>query len=183
MDPLLSDALEDVRAVLQALTSSSIEVFVSEILQARRIFCYGVGREGLMTKALCMRLMHLGLDTSYVGEMTTPPIGKGDLLILSAGPGYFSTVAGLAGVAKTAEARTMVITAQEKRAVVLNTDVIIEIDAPTMADNLERKSGALPMGSIFEGAEYFFFEVAILKLRDKIGENADSMAARHTNLE
>ena len=30
-----------------------------------------------MMKALCMRLMHLGLDAHMVGDMTTPPVARG----------------------------------------------------------------------------------------------------------
>ncbi|MFN8450573.1 MAG: hypothetical protein U0521_18795 [Anaerolineae bacterium] len=41
----------------------------------------------MMIKALAMRLMHLGFDTHVVGDVTTPPLGAGDLLIVSAGPG------------------------------------------------------------------------------------------------
>lgn len=47
-----------------------------------------------------------------MGEMTCPPVGSGDLLLLSAGPGYFSTVAALAGEAREAGARVVVFTAQ-----------------------------------------------------------------------
>jgi 6-phospho-3-hexuloisomerase len=44
--------------------------------------------------------------------MTCPPVGLGDLLLISAGPGYFSTVVALAGEAKKAGARVVVFTAQ-----------------------------------------------------------------------
>jgi D-arabinose 5-phosphate isomerase GutQ len=38
-------------------------------------------------KALGMRLMHLGLKTEIVGDMTAAPIGKGNLRVIS--PGNF----------------------------------------------------------------------------------------------
>ena len=79
------------------------ERMCDEILAARRIACFGVGREGLMMRALCMRLMHLGFDAHVVGDMTTPPIGPGDLLMISAGPGAFSTALALLGVARRRE--------------------------------------------------------------------------------
>jgi 6-phospho-3-hexuloisomerase len=55
--------------------------------------------------------MHLGLDAHVVGDMTTPPIGAGDLLFVSAGPGAFSTVLALIEVARGASGRTVVVTA------------------------------------------------------------------------
>ena len=88
-------ALSELGDVLLRTNPEMIDKMCDEILAAQRIACYGVGREGLMMKALCMRLMHLGLDAHVVGDMTTPPIGKGDLLLVSAGPGAISTVLAL----------------------------------------------------------------------------------------
>src|SRR6185295_16665997 len=84
---MASQALEDLGRVFAALGPDEGERMCAEILQARHIACYGVGREGLMMKDLCMRLMHLGLDAHVVGDMTTPQLGSGDLLLVSAGPG------------------------------------------------------------------------------------------------
>jgi 6-phospho-3-hexuloisomerase len=39
------------------------------------------------------------------------------------------------------------------------------------------------MGSLFEVSMMLVFEILVLKLRDRIGETAESMRARHTNLE
>ncbi len=59
-----------------------------------------------------MRLMHLGLKVSVVGDMTTSPIGEGDLLILSCGPGLSNTLQGLSEISHKAGGRVAVITAQ-----------------------------------------------------------------------
>ena len=79
-------ALEEIGAVFAKLEPKMVEPLLEEILKARRIATYGVGREGLMMKAFCMRLFHLGLDAHVVGDMTTPPLEMGDLLMVSAGP-------------------------------------------------------------------------------------------------
>src|ERR1700676_4250722 len=112
LQTMAQETLSEIVAVFPLITDDVAERLGADILRARRIACYGGGREGLMMKALCMRLMHLGLDAHVVGDMTAPPVGKGDLLLVSAGPGTFSTVLALLGVARAAEARTMVITAQ-----------------------------------------------------------------------
>jgi 6-phospho-3-hexuloisomerase len=39
------------------------------------------------------------------------------------------------------------------------------------------------MGSLFETAEMIFFELVILELRSRFGQTAETMRARHTNLE
>ncbi|MEZ5925822.1 MAG: hypothetical protein R3D57_15695 [Hyphomicrobiaceae bacterium] len=41
----------------------------------------------------------------------------------------------------------------------------------------------LPMGSAYECAMMLVFEALVLTLRDRLGETAETMRARHTNLE
>ena len=52
-----------------------------------------------------------------------------------------------------------------------------------MATDQGGAGSVLPMGSLFEGAQYLTFEMLILRLRDRIGTTPAAMRARHTNLE
>ncbi len=177
-------ACKELQAACSALDRDQFDGFVHEIASAQKIVLYGVGREGLMMRALAMRLYHLGLDAHVVGDMSTPPLGSGDLLIVSAGPGDFSTVRALLGVAQDAGARTACVTAQPDGAVPQASDTVLVIPAQTMADDqAPDPASTLPMGSLFEGAQYLVFEILILHLRDHIGISADAMRAHHTNLE
>jgi 6-phospho-3-hexuloisomerase len=176
-------AVGEIGAVLDRIGADAPDRMCGEILKARRIACYGVGREGLMMKALCMRLMHLGLDAHVAGDMTAPPVGPGDLLIVSAGPGSFSTVMALLGVARGVGARTMVITAQPKGPAAGSADTAIELPAQTMADDTGGSASLLPMGSLYEAVQLVFFDLISILLRDKTGQSAEEMRARHTNLE
>lgn len=183
-----AEAAAEIAAALARVDPADIETAATVIADSRRIALYGVGREGLMMKGLAMRLFHLGLDAHVVGEMTTPPIGQGDLLIVSAGPGYFSTVAGLVGVARQAGARALCVSARDDGEVARACDAVLVLPAQTMADDMgaEDRGGqtsVLPMGSLFEGAQYVAFELLVLRLREKLGETAETMRARHTNLE
>jgi 6-phospho-3-hexuloisomerase len=181
-DALLAGALDEVRGALQAGAGAEAERMVDELLRAKRIATYGVGREGLMMRALCMRLMHLGLDAHVVGDMTTPHLGPGDLLCVSAGPGTFSTVNALLGVARESGARTVVVTAQPDGTAPRSADAVIHIRAQTMADD---RGGAsvLPMGSLYEAAMLIFFDIVSILLRERTGQTMESMRGRHTNLE
>lgn len=175
-------ALGEVGAVLDAALPGQVEALAQPILDARRIALFGVGREGLMMLALAMRLFHMGLDAHVVGDMTTPPVGEGDLLIVSAGPGDLSTVTALVGTANGAGARTLCITAEPDGVTSKAASAIVHLPAQTMARD---RGGAsvLPMGSLYEAAMFLFFEIAILHLRERIGISAEEMRARHTNLE
>lgn len=139
-------------------------------------------------KALCMRLFHLGLSAHVVGDMTTPPIAPGDLLLASAGPGDFSTVNAICRIAKNAGARVALITAKpdaesEARRCA---DEVVFVPAQTMADREEESRAgevSLPMGSLYEGALFVLFEMVVIKLAEVLGQHPAEMRARHTNLE
>lgn len=182
MHTMASKAFRELGAVFDALSSTASDTLISEIENATRICLYGVGREGLMMRAFAMRLFHLGLDVHVVGDMTTPPIGAGDALIVSAGPGEFSTVMGLLGVAKDAGARTVVVTAQPEGAAAKQADALIHLPAQTMADD-HGSQGILPMGTVYEAAQLLFFEFIVIQLRERSGQSAADMRVRHTNLE
>lgn len=135
-------------------------------------------------RALSMRLYHLGLDAHVVGDMSCPPVGKGDLLLVSAGPGTFSTVEALIGVARSAGARVACVTAQPGGLAPGISDRVFHIPAQTMAnDQGAAATSVLPMGSLYEGAQYLAFELLILALRDRMESSPKAMRARHTNLE
>lgn len=179
---LFDGALAEIRAVLESGAAAEVEKLCGEVQAAHRIACYGVGREGLMMRALCMRLMHLGFDAHVVGDMTTPHLGAGDLLIASAGPGEFSTVLALLAVARSAGARTAVVTAQPDGRAPRQADAVIHIHAQTMADDRGGTS-VLPMGSLYEAAMLIFFDIVSIRLRERTGQTMDGMRSRHTNLE
>ncbi|RLM66741.1 hypothetical protein C2845_PM16G17100 [Panicum miliaceum] len=173
-------------------------VLVSELAAAAarggRVFVHGVGREGLMMRALCMRLAHLGLPAHCVGDVTAPPAGGGDLLVASAGPGAFSTVDAICAVARGAGARVLLLTARpEGDFPPRQADVVAHLPAQTMADEEEAAKATetesapsrakLPMGSLYEGAMFVLFEMVVLELARVLGQSPAQMRARHTNLE
>lgn len=177
-------AAEEIRQAVAAIDPATLQAMVAELARAARVVAYGVGREGLMMRALAMRLYHMGLDAHVVGDMSCPPVGPGDLLLVSAGPGNFSTVEGLIGVARAAGARVACVTAQPQGKAAQAADVVFHIPAQTMAnDQGAAATSVLPMGSLYEGAQYLAFELLILALRDHLGVPPEAMRARHTNLE
>lgn len=183
---ILPDQIAQAAAELaqSAATTDPAELtaLVEVIAKAHRIVAYGCGREGLMIRALTMRLCHLGLDANMAFDMSCPPVGKGDLLLVSSGPGRLATVAALIAQARAARATIACITAEPAAPDPLASDLIVTIPAQTMARD-QSSTALLPMGSIFEGAQFLIFELLVLALRDRLGESTTTMRARHTNLE
>lgn len=176
-------ALDDIARVFRALDGQSADRLIAAIVAARRIAVYGCGREGLAIKGFAMRLFHLGLDVHVIGDMTVPPLGPDDLLLITSGTGHLPSGESFIRVAKASGAKIHVITAQPQGSTPKLADEITVIPAQTMANDRDGELSVLPMGSLFEFAETLFFELVILALREKLGETADTMRARHTNLE
>lgn len=183
---LARGAIEELDALFAGLPDDAADGLVDALVAAKRIAAYGCGREGLQIRGLVMRLFHLGLDVHMVDDMTTPPVGPGDLLLVSSGPGSLPTGDALIGEARKAGATIAVVTAQPDAPTPRSADVVTVLPAQTMADDQGGPTAArsvLPMGSLFEAGQMILFEVVVLKLRERLGETAETMRARHTNLE
>lgn len=179
---MMPAAAAELVAVAQAMDPRALDPVVEAVVRARRVMCYGCGREGLMMRALAMRLHHLGLRVSMQGDMTAAPLGDGDLFLCAAGPGELPTASALCEVARSAGARVLVVTAEPTGRTARLADELLVIPAQTMASD-DGGGSVLPMGSLFEGAMFLVFEVLVLRLRDALGETPASMRARHTNME
>ncbi|MES0863315.1 SIS domain-containing protein [Ruegeria sp. SCPT10] len=184
LDNLAEQILSELRPGLSGHVLKQIAPLSEALANSRQILCYGVGREGLMMKALAMRLFHLGCDAHVVGDMTAPAVGASDILLVSAGPGHFSTVAALVGVAREAGAKVVCITAEPEGAVPQAVDLTVHLPAQTMAaDEGPDATSVLPMGSLYEVLMFLFFELLVLDLRDRMAVTPEDMRANHTNLE
>ena len=109
---LAERALKDLGGVFAAMPDDALDGLIEEIVAARRIVVFGLGREGLQMRGFAMRLFHMGRNVAVWGDMTTPEVGPGDLFFCSAGPGDLATAKTLAGIARKAGARTALVTAQ-----------------------------------------------------------------------
>ena len=175
---------DEVTAVLSRVDPEQVQSALDLIQKARKIAFYGAGREGLMMRALAMRLFHLGYDVSVVGDITTPFLTNGDLLILSVGSGYISTGDALRSVAQRDGATVLCLTAQPDGKTPAASDKIVYLPAQTMADDTGSKSRSiLPMGSVYELVLFVFSEIVVLELLKRTGKTFGEARDRHTNLE
>lgn len=181
---LYQTALDELSGVFSRIDDTQVDGLIARIADAKRIVVFGGGRERLQIMGFAMRLYHMGLDVAVEGDMTTPPVGPGDLLLVTCGPGQISTALALMGVARDAGSGVALITAQPQGKAAALSEHVLTLPAQTMADDQgARKSSVLPMGSLFEGGLFVLFEVMVLKLKERLNIDADAMRARHTNLE
>lgn len=177
-------ALRELGTVMAGVDDIRLQELCRRLAAARQIGVYGCGREFLQLKGLAMRMFHLGMDVSVVGDMTMPALGAGDVFLVTSGPGETATVLTLMRVAKEAGASVLLITAQPRASAAQSADFTLVLPAQTMADDRGgQRTSLLPMGSLFEGALFLVFEVMVLRLKRLLGVSAEAMRARHTNME
>lgn len=195
---------EQVCKIIQSVSDEDVCRMIGFIHRSKAIFCYGVGREGLVMRSFAMRLYHLGKEVSVVGDMNCPPAAAGDLLILSAGPGYFSTVAALANQGRRNGAHILVLTASADSlewadsTVRLSSactmhpdhhhsqadgDPLRERPGTPTQEGLASSEGPLVMGSSYEISLWVFLDCIVSILQDEMDVCTQDMVDRHTNLE
>ena len=181
---LFGTALAELGEVTARIDAADLAAACAAIATARNIVLYGCGREGLQMRGFAMRLHHLGCRVAMQGDMACPPVGRGDLFLVSAGPGELSTVTALMRVARDAGAAVLLLTAEPDTPSAALATRVLTIPAQTMArDTGVAATSVLPMGSVYEGALSLLFEIMVLRLRDILGTTPEAMRARHTNLE
>ncbi|MFV0407691.1 MAG: hypothetical protein ACK5LN_12875 [Propioniciclava sp.] len=178
----IDGALAEITAAVNSVPAETLDRIAHEIARANVVAAFAGGREGLVLRGLIMRLFHAGLEAHYQGEMTTPAVGPGDLLILSCGPGNISMVEALAGVAKRSGARILYFTAEPDNPPAELADTVVVVTAQTMAND-SGSTAVLPMGSGFEIAMFVFVDLITNRVRELRAEPPELMRSRHTNLE
>ena len=174
-DATLVDALAD-------LNPLSLERAVDELRQAKSIFVLGAGRSGLALRMTAMRLMHLGLTVHIVGEVTTPAIGRQDVLLVASGSGTTEALVRSARTAIDVGATVITLTTATKSPLANISSVLIEVPAAEKLDRAATKSEQYA-GSLFEQAVVTIGDAFFHSLWMRSGQTADDLWPRHANLE
>jgi len=140
---------------------------VDTIYSADRVFIAGVGRSGLVGKLFAMRLMHIGKEVYIVGEVNTPRIERGDLLIAITGSGSTSTIIHNAKIAKSAGANVLVLTAKSGSMVERYSDKLLIFNMKSKYETKKLDESIFPLGSAFEWSALLTLETSIANLIEK----------------
>lgn len=171
----LDTVLDGCRAALSSIDDGDRETLIESILRSRKVFVYGSGRSGLVGQLFAVRLVQLGLDVHFVGEMTTPIIGKDDLTILISNTGRTSSVVQTARIAHRIGSRIISITGDPDSDLAGASDVCISLDVPR-SEELQR---AAPLGTVFEDATLLFFDCIVSDIMRAESISEEEMRNRH----
>jgi 6-phospho-3-hexuloisomerase len=171
--------IEKISGILEA-TDDTYEVKLTSLLDnARRIFIAGAGRSRLVGNFFAMRLVHGGYDVSVVGEIVTPSIKAGDLLIIISGSGETEQLIAFTKSARKVGASIVLISAKSDSTIGDMADAVFQIGR---AEQYGKVRG-MPMGTVFELSTLFFLEAIISHIIHDKGIPEEVMRERHANLE
>jgi 3-hexulose-6-phosphate synthase/6-phospho-3-hexuloisomerase len=146
---------------------------------AKRIFVSGAGRSGLVARFFVMRLMHSGYNVFLVGEVVTPAIERGDLLIIISGSGETEQLIAFTKRAREVGADVVLISAKSSSTIGDMADSVMQIGSSEQYS----KVVGMPMGTVFELSTLLFLESIISHIIHVKGIAEDEMRTRHANLE
>lgn len=180
----LESAARDVIKVLRGVKERELASFEKEILSCHRIFVTGLGRTGLMARGFAMRLMHLGRRVYHVGDVITPAIRKGDLLVIGSRTGRSKVLLHYEATAHRARARVALVTADRRSPVARKADVVVALDdRPVVEARKRREQVYLPLGSLFEQAFLLVMDQVVIDLMATLGLTERDLAKIHTRFE
>lgn len=168
---------------LNKLDDTSCERAVTMITAADKVFVLGLGRLGLMLKALAMRLMHMGKEVYVVGETITPNYGPHDLLIIGSASGETKQLTQIAEKAKTLGGSVLAITGSPGSTITGIADTSVVVPAPSKNQTESEFASAQPMASLFEQGVLLLGDSLVLALMAASTKDNSQMFTKHANLE
>lgn len=186
---LMKKITSEIRKMSTLIEETKAESLSSYILSSPAIFVTGMGRSGFVARAFAMRLMHLGFNAHFVGEVTTPRIKAKDLLIACSSSGETANVLEAAKKSKKVGASICSITSRKDSSLSKISELTIIIPGPSKVNWRASRVRSLneltiqPLGSLFEQTLLIYLDSIIIFLMKKKKISAAEMLKRHTNLE
>lgn len=174
--------LDDLVASLRDADAGPFARAVDLIGEAPRVFVHGAGRSGLALRMTAMRFMHLGLDTHVVGEVTTPAITEGDVLVVASGSGTTTGIVQAAQTAHDVGAVVVAVSTTDDSPLSALAAVTLVLPAATKTDRSGTAS-AQYAGSLFEQGVVLLGDALFHSLWQRSGRSADELWPRHANIE
>ena len=171
--------VDKISEILDATDETHADKLTELFDGAKRIFISGAGRSKLVGNFLAMRLMHGGYEVSVVGEIVTPSVKAGDLLIIISGSGETEQLIAFTKKAKDIGAKIVLISAKSDSTIGDLADGVFQIGK----SDLYAKVKGMPMGTVFELSTLCFLEAVISHIIWEKGIPEEEMKTRHANLE
>lgn len=186
---MLEEFYQNGRGVFNKVDEREMKLSADTILRAKKIYVLGIGHSGFFGRIFAMKLNHVGLSAYTVFDEINPPFDKNDLFIAISQSGGTKTILALAEKAKKLGGRVLAVTSNRDSALGKLADATLVVDK--VDENVDyrvlAKIGDLKnqnfLGAIFGFNIFILFYTLIIMLAERLGESADSINARHANLQ
>jgi len=173
---------EELKRTVMALSEGQVHTAVQSLLSARRVFFVGAGRSRLALEMAAMRMMHLGLTVYVAGEVVTPAIERGDLLVVASGSGTTAGPVRAAQVAKGVGAEVLAITTAPTSE--LGTLATAVLTIPAAVKHGDRGAVSIQYaGALFEQTLLMLMDTIFHHMWQQRSQSAEELWKRHANLE
>ena len=166
--------LDSIRDAVCSIDEDVQNELIDSILSAKTVFIYGSGRSGLVGQLFAVRLVQIGLDVHFVGDMTTPIIGKDDLTILVSNTGETMSAVQTANIARRMGSKVACVTGNTSSKLAHASNLVIGVKHENKADNQYA-----PLGTVFEDSVSLFFDSIVPCIMKKKGISENDMRKRH----
>lgn len=167
--------LNEVRSAIERVDDSKIDEIVEALAQAKKIFIYGVGRSGLVGQAFAVRLVQMGLNVHFVGDMTTPIVESQDVVLIISNTGETMSAVQTANIVRRIGATVISLTSSTHSKLGVASNIVLEI-APGR-DELKKRHA--PLGTLFEVATFIMLDSIVPGLMQRLEQNESSLRKRH----
>lgn len=182
---LYQAVMEEHEKVFEKQDLTELEQFMELSCKAKRNFSHGCGTgRNFHQRILAMRLMHLGKESHWIWDDTTPGMHEGrslycDQWLWTNRPHYLCSGAG-----KKAGATVAVVTGSPKQICPAAGRFRIVVPAAVFNGTDDRAVPSIqPMGNLFEQHLYMLFDIIIMMLEEKMQVSHEEMEKRHRNIE
>lgn len=168
--------LNEVEKILAKDHKAKVKEVIECIMNADKIFVYGVGRSGLVAKGFAIRLVQLGSQVYFIGDIATPIVDDKSLVLVVSATGETMSAIQTANICRRVGADVVVITAKPQSKLAHAGNIIF-----TLKTEVTDESKKLaPLGTLFEDAAMILLDGVVAELMVRMGQDGKSMRSRHS---
>ena len=168
--------LSEVEKILAKDHKAKVKEVIECIMNAGKIFVYGVGRSGLVVKGFAIRLVQLGLQVYFIGDIATPIVDDKSLVLVVSATGETMSAIQTANICRRVGSDVVVITSKPHSKLAHAGNIIF-----TLRTEVTDESKKLaPLGTLFEDAAMILLDGVVAELMVRMEQDDKSMRSRHS---
>ena len=170
------EIIEDCCKIIPGLDDAAMVRIADKIASANNVFVVALGRSRLNMMNFAERLRELKIRAFVVGDISTPSIHKGDLLLITSSSGETSSLVTFANKAVSYGVEYVLFTMSPQSTLAKGASEVFVVHYQ------KPEELTLGMGSYSEWCIYLVFEAMIVYLARKMGKSLEELSEEACNL-